>query len=318
MSYKLMLALASTLTLSTTSFADAPASGSVTIQSINYSGNGCPQGSVATNLSSDGQAMTVMFDDYVVESEGRPERKSCTLDIELDAPAGWSYGLFCVDVRGFASLDENVVGQQSVEYSFGRNRSPFGSGRGRSMEVGNVTLEGPVDTDYSNLTVIPVETLVWAPCGQSRDKTLKIKTDISIKPSRSRGHRGWGRGNGGNGGNGGSGGGLMTVDSVDGELSHHYGIAWKRCASSDEGSNDLSGFSSSKSMPLGRRGSCTNKWHSTSGGQLVMNQDECSEVAQGASRFQKRMIEQRIKIWEKIVEVEFKQWRRLRDITTRR
>jgi hypothetical protein len=32
--------------------------------------------------------------------------------------------------------------------------------------------------------------------------------------------------------------GLMTVDSVDGELSHHYGLTWKRCDDGGQGQCD--------------------------------------------------------------------------------
>lgn len=42
----------------------------VTINQLNYGGTGCPQGSVGALLSEDAQALTLLFDEYSIESSG--------------------------------------------------------------------------------------------------------------------------------------------------------------------------------------------------------------------------------------------------------
>ena len=95
--------------------ADAPDPNEVQILDLNYRGPGCPDGSVAQNLSADRKAVTLLFDDFIVATDDAPNqtkvRKHCKVDLEMQVPKGWSYGLFCVDYRGYAALD---IGQLLV------------------------------------------------------------------------------------------------------------------------------------------------------------------------------------------------------------
>ena len=162
-------------------YADAPDPNQVSIDSIDYSGNGCPFGSVVTNISDDAQAMTVLFDDFVVATDDAPNqstiKKSCNLDVNLRVPAGWSYGLFCVDFRGYAGLDENISGTQTASYKF--------NGR-RPLQVGKMNLQGFYDDDYEHLTAIPLNTVSWSPCGTGDIETLQLATEIAVKKPQPR------------------------------------------------------------------------------------------------------------------------------------
>lgn len=186
---------------------ESPNPTEISMEGISYQGSGCPAGSVASNLSSDAKAMTLLFDRYIVEtqSESRPTRfapegkarKVCKIDVRMRVPYGWSFGIFYVDFRGFADLRSDTVGIQRAAYHFG----------GRKLLVGDYRLRGEYSNDYFYRYLAPVSSLVWSPCDVSRSKDLRINTSITVRGVP----------------------GQMTVDSIDGELTQQYAMTWRRC-----------------------------------------------------------------------------------------
>ena len=191
------------LLLALPAFADTPPY--VRVRSIAFAGSGCPAGSVAGNISSDRQAFTLLFDQYVAEvGPGVPysmKRKNCQLNIALDYPQGWSFTLFTVDYRGYAALQRGVTGTQQSSYYF---QGSSGTGRLRT------NYRGPMDQDYQIRDTLTTSALVWSPCGATRalNVNTEVRVDNSGYPNAS---------------------GMMTTDSIDGQLRHLYGLRWQRC-----------------------------------------------------------------------------------------
>lgn len=175
----------------------------VRINAIAFAGSGCPAGTVSPNLSADAKAFTLLFDSYVAEAgPGMPlslARKNCQITVDLRFPQGWSYSVFTVDYRGYAKLESGTYGQQVSNYYF-QGQSKTGSFRS--------TFYGPAERDYQIRDTLPLDAVVWSPCGANR--ALNMNTQVRV--SASSGRRA-----------------LMTVDSIDGELKHIYGIRWRRC-----------------------------------------------------------------------------------------
>lgn len=190
-------------TLTTSAFAYGP--DYVTINSISYAGSGCPAGTVAENLSDDFQAFTLLFDSYFAEvGPGVPyreKRKNCQIAVDLSFPQGWSFTIMDVDYRGYTSLDRGVTGLQRSSYYFQGQRA---TARLTSR------FRGPTDDDYHVRDTLGISALVWSPCGASR--ALNMNTQVRVDNRRNR-----------------RGSGLMTLDSIDGQLTHIYGIKWRRC-----------------------------------------------------------------------------------------
>lgn len=192
------------LTLSAAAaFADAP--DNVTINNIVYAGSGCPAGSVAQNVSQDASAFTLMFDDYMAEvGPGVPffaGRVNCQLNIDLSYPSGWSFTVISIDTRGFVELDPGVTALQQSSYYF---QGQDGSAVMSSNAV------GPIDTDYDLTDSLTSDALVWSPCGEQR--SLNIDTEVRAN----------------NFGNP-TGNGLITTDSIDGQVTTVFAIQWQRC-----------------------------------------------------------------------------------------
>lgn len=180
---------------------DVPPLGSISIKNVAHSGNGCRPGSVASNISPDNKALTFMFDDFIVELNGRgTSRKTCRLNIELEAPLGWSYAIFNVNFRGYASLDQNTTAVQTTGYSV----------QNAARNIAKINFTGPIDEDYQTEMAIPVSTAPYSECLNPK-VTIDAGIEVTARPSA-------------------LGNGLMTVDSIDGELTHQYSLVWKRCA----------------------------------------------------------------------------------------
>lgn len=214
---------------------DTPSAGQVGIRGITYSGSGCPQGTVATNLSPDAQAFTMTFSDYMVAREGRnvesgdvcgpnlfnPRNhpaagpraalrpiscKRCQIQLDITPPQGWSYGLVSFQTRGYATVDQGASGIQNAQISFGR---------GQKTKLGRMTIEGPYDDDYQRADDVPLRNIVWSKCNQP-PQPLQLDTVIAVKTNDSARA-------------------LMTVDSVDGTVNQQYGLIWKRCGNGGGG-----------------------------------------------------------------------------------
>jgi hypothetical protein len=154
-------------------------------------------------MSDDAKAFTLLFDSYVAEAgPGMPlslARKNCQIAVDLRFPQGWSYSIFTVDYRGYARLDPGTSGQQVSSYYF--------SGQSKTGNL-RTTYYGPAERDYQIRDTLGIDALVWSPCGVNR--ALNMNTQVRVSATgRQRA--------------------LMTIDSIDGELKHVYGIQWRRC-----------------------------------------------------------------------------------------
>jgi len=185
---------------------DAPPD-QVRIRSLSWAGSGCPAGTVGGNLASDFKAFTLLFDAYVAEiGPGLPlsqSRRNCQILIDLEFPQGWSYAVFDVDYRGFVSVAPSVSGVQQSSYYF--------QGEFRTARL-HTTLAGPRVGDYQIRDSLGLDTTVWSPCGANR--ALIINSEVRLL----------------NNGSDPDAQGLITTDSIDGKVTHIYGLQWQRCS----------------------------------------------------------------------------------------
>jgi hypothetical protein len=180
---------------------------------ITYGGTGCPQGSVSTAISPDGQAVTMTFDQYFAEvGPDTPPvvRQFCNINLPMNIPPGWQYSLVELDYRGYLYLDPNVEARQTSEYYFQGQQGPSFSS----------VWYGAQDRDFDFSDIIGLEThnWAWSPCGEQRH--LTVKTSMVLNNRRNR-----------------HGFGYTTTDSIDAEISQVYAVVWQRCSAPR--SNDI-------------------------------------------------------------------------------
>jgi len=191
----------------------APPVAGLKIKKITGSGSGCADSSTySTNISPDLSAFTVTFSEFIAEAgPGLPlsaGRKNCSLTLDLEVPAGYSFSIATVNYRGFMALDENVKAVHKTDYFF---QGQGTTGRFSSTNVGPLS-EDFVYTDSIGLVTQNLGT-VRSPC-KTGSRALTINPTIQVSKLS---------------GADASAQGLITNDSVDGEISQKFGIKWYRC-----------------------------------------------------------------------------------------
>lgn len=186
---------------------------SAVVTDISFSGSGCPAGSAVSDLSDDGQALTVLFDSFVISKDGASAHsklsKACELKIVVDAPRGWTLAPIRVDFRGYSSLERSLNGFQVADVAVG---NVFTVDSMPLTRVGRSDMVGPIDKDYLYSKVLQPAHYPWSDqCGGRQVVKVRASAGISWE----------GRNNMANG--------LMTVDTIDGAVISEYRLAWKRC-----------------------------------------------------------------------------------------
>lgn len=197
-----------------------------TIEGLDYRGSGCREGTVVSNMSPDGQAFTLIFSDYTVDSSvhsGRARRRSCDLVLKVAVPQNKSFAVFSFQVRGFAALEPGAIGVIHTRTSL--------SGGGR--EVGRLRLEGPFNDDFTVQSAQSLHQVEWSPCGRERTRKLRLSTATVVRPKMDFGDDDGERDDARRGG--GYPAGTISFDSIDGGVVQRYGLVWRACSAGHEG-----------------------------------------------------------------------------------
>lgn len=167
-----------------------------------YGGTGCPAGSASVALSPDQSALSILFDQYVVEAGGTKafDRKNCNIAIPVKVPGGYSVSVIAIDYRGFTILPRQGRAQLSVDY--------FLAGDPRGFRTSK-SFFGPVTTDYVKSDSLGVEAVVWSGCGA--DTILRANTSMLVQTNAAREQA------------------MATVDSADVQSGLIYHLQWRRC-----------------------------------------------------------------------------------------
>jgi hypothetical protein len=176
------------------------------ILDIRSAGSGCPEGSVATNISDDQEAFTLSFNSFFAEigpDVARDERrKSCRMSFVTQHEPGWEFAVVGITQRGAVSLEEGVHAKQSMRY-----------GLPLRHQIQSTFFRGPIDQDYSQNYRVAFSDLQWTGCKRRPwgGQVYSLQSSIELG-SRSADARG-----------------LFTVDSIDGEVKQVFDIVWRRC-----------------------------------------------------------------------------------------
>lgn len=191
---------------------EGPIPGTVQIKNITAAGTGCPDASTySTNISPDAQAFTVTFSEFYAElGAGIPlsaSRKNCSLTLDLLIPNGWQFSIATFNYRGFMDLSPKVKAEHTTSYFFQGQKTP---GEFKATEVGPQAKDF-VYTDKLGLSSVYIPS-VWSPCNIQRALTINPSVRVSKLSGAAADAQG-----------------LITNDSVDGELKQVFGLVWRKC-----------------------------------------------------------------------------------------
>eukprot|EP00244_Chara_vulgaris_P008674 TRINITY_DN3479_c0_g1_i1.p1 TRINITY_DN3479_c0_g1~~TRINITY_DN3479_c0_g1_i1.p1 ORF type:complete len:204 (+),score=29.56 TRINITY_DN3479_c0_g1_i1:201-812(+) len=169
------------------------------IESFAYMGSGCPANSAVGEISKDGQVLTMKFSEFGATTDGgnAGKRRNCQINLKMRYPAGWTYSLETVTLRGYTLLDDMVKAVHRVHYYF---TGEPGTGRFTKETTGEF------DDNYEHSG--PFSPLIWSKCGKNRNLNLnmEVKVDNSANPDHE---------------------GLIDVDT--GDITVGFRVKWATC-----------------------------------------------------------------------------------------
>lgn len=137
--------------------------------------NGCPAGSYSIVMSPDGTTLSILFDQFTVESSASASgssRKMCRISAPLKLPANYSIGVYKVDYRGFAKLAAKQGTQLDVQYFLGPRDNEHG-------RVFKRKIKGPHEDDYSFTENIGAGQMKRVGCGTAA--VLNVGITLSLE-----------------------------------------------------------------------------------------------------------------------------------------
>jgi hypothetical protein len=189
--------------------ADPPPTGQITIDIVTVNGSGCRLGTAAIAVSPDNKAFTVTYSDYLAQvgPQARPTdfRKNCQLNLKVNVPGGFTYGIAQADYRGFADLQRGAKGTAKASYYF----------QGMSdTDQRSKTWNGALSDNWQVTHTTDVASIIYHPCGEKRN--FNINTELRVDKGTSDPKKT----------------SLMAMDSTDVAFSTLYHFAWKKCPKS--------------------------------------------------------------------------------------
>ncbi|RZQ62197.1 DUF4360 domain-containing protein [Amycolatopsis suaedae] len=181
--------------------------GRVTVDVVTVNGSGCPAGTSAVAVSPDNTAFTVTYSEFLAQtgvgSTPTDFRKNCQLNLRVNYPQGFTYGIAQADYRGFAHLERGATGLQRAGYYF-TGMSP--------TEHRSHPFRGPLSDNWQTTDRTEVAEIIYAPCGEQR--LFNINAELRVNAGTSDPAKTTS---------------FMSMDSTDGSVSTRYQFSWKKC-----------------------------------------------------------------------------------------
>ncbi|MFF3159682.1 DUF4360 domain-containing protein [Streptomyces sp. NPDC057910] len=178
-----------------------------TVGLVTVNGSGCPAGTASVAPAPDNTAFTVTYSNYLAQvgvGAGPTDfRKNCQIMVRVNAPQGFTYGVASADYRGYAHLARGASGREQANYYF--------QGQSQTSTVTH-PFYGPMDDNWQASDTAPIGSIVYAPCGATRDLAVNTQLNVSAGTSNPAATTSF-----------------MTMDSTDGSLTTVYHLDWQRC-----------------------------------------------------------------------------------------
>lgn len=201
-----MLVIGALLALSQITFAQ-----NVVIRGVRLSGSGCNGASSSAVVTPDGQTLSVLFDNYVVDignGSSNPQanklQKDCRVLIDVDVAAGVQYALNQTDYRGFAAMPASAWGLHRFTQVV--PNQPVVSMR-------EATIKGPTSGDYAVSVKQKPGRLIYSACN-SKSQTIELLSQLFVNYYPNTSDRSIA---------------MINLDSVDTGLSSSFKLSWRPC-----------------------------------------------------------------------------------------
>lgn len=187
-------------------FTDPPTD-KIVIDLVTVNGSGCPAGTAAVAVSTDNTKFTVTYSDYValigLGAGALDARKNCQLNMIVHVPQGFTYAIVQADYRGYANLAQGANFIEKASYYF--------QGMTQTTPKSH-TFYGQMDDNWQTTDIVPVDQLVYKPCGE--DRNFNVNTELRVNAGTSDITKTTS---------------FATMDSTDVDVKTEYHFSWKTC-----------------------------------------------------------------------------------------
>ncbi len=184
---------------------------SVVIRGVRLSGSGCLNSAANASITSDGQLLSLLFDNYAAEigvGSQNPNltqiKKDCRVLIDIDVPFGMQYAIEGTEYRGFAALPASAYGFHRFTQVIANQMPP-------SMR--EAQLKGPVSGNYEVRVAQKPGRSPFSTCNKPQ-QTIELISELMVSylpNSRDRAMA------------------MINLDSIDTGINSRFKLSWRAC-----------------------------------------------------------------------------------------
>ncbi len=183
----------------------------VVIRGVRLSGSGCLNSSANASITSDGQFLSLLFDNYSAEIGNGSQnpnlttiKKDCRVLIDVDVPFGMQYAIEQTEYRGFAALPASAYGYHRFTQVIANQMPP-------SMR--EAQLRGPVSGNYEVRVAQKPGRSPYSTCNKPQ-QSIELLSELMVSylpNSRDRQMA------------------MINLDSVDTGINSRFKLSWRPC-----------------------------------------------------------------------------------------
>ena len=169
----LTTAAAALITLSALAPTEDAAEPAPVLEIATVNGSGCRAGDA--DVQTDGRTFTVGYHEFLAragnDSSPVDQRKNCQINIRVNVPEGYTYGLARTTYNGYTHLQAGATGLARI--------STYLQGSSATATVSQ-PFTGPFSDDWELLYRPSAADVQWSPCGSPRNININAEVRVSL------------------------------------------------------------------------------------------------------------------------------------------
>ncbi|NKE63932.1 DUF4360 domain-containing protein [Lentzea sp. PSKA42] len=169
----LTTAAAALIALSALAPADAAEEPAPVLEVVTVNGSGCPAGDV--DVKTNDRTFTIGYHTFLARAGGGSSpldmRKNCQINIRVNVPQGYTYGLARTTYEGYAHLQDGATGLNRI--------STYLQGTSPTATVSQ-PFTGPFSDSWQTHYRPGSTEIQWSPCGERRNININAEVRVAL------------------------------------------------------------------------------------------------------------------------------------------
>ncbi|SDM13395.1 protein of unknown function [Lentzea albidocapillata subsp. violacea] len=143
------------------------------LEVVTVNGSGCPAGDA--DVETDDRTFTIGYHTFLARagsgSSPLDQRKNCQVNLRVNAPQGYTYGLARTTYEGYAHLQDGATGLSRVS-TYLQGTSPTATVTQR--------FTGPFSDSWQTRYRPDATEIQWVPCGEQRNININAEVRVTL------------------------------------------------------------------------------------------------------------------------------------------